>query len=277
MIPGIHVSVNGGLDKALDTLTELGLPCGQIFTSNQQQWKGRTLKEMEIERYSGRSITIISHTSYLINLASTDRRVVKLSVPALEAELERMHLLGIKWCVLHPGAHLGAGEDEGIEKIASMAGKILLNSPADTGILYENTAGQGTTLGYTFTQLARLLELTDMADRTGICFDTCHAFAAGYDLSSERAVRETMNEFNDIVGIDRIKAFHINDSKKECGSHRDRHAVIGEGLIGLEPLRFLASMPEFREIPGISETPGTDSDRAQDIEKAVSSEITSSD
>jgi len=270
MIPGIHVSVNGGLDKALDTLTELGLPCGQIFTSNQQQWKGRTLKEMEIERYSGRSITIISHTSYLINLASTDRRVVKLSVPALEAELERMHLLGIKWCVLHPGAHLGAGEDEGIKKIASMAGKILLNSPADTGILYENTAGQGTTLGYTFTQLARLLELTDMADRTGICFDTCHAFAAGYDLSSERAVRDTMNEFNDIVGIDRIKAFHINDSKKECGSHRDRHAVIGEGLIGLEPLRFLASMPEFREIPGISETPGTDRDRAEDIEKVVS-------
>lgn len=269
MIRGIHVSVRGGLDRALDTLTELGLSCGQIFTSNQQQWKGRILKEREIERYSNRSVTVISHASYLINLASADRRVVKLSETALEAELERMHLLGIKWCVLHPGAHLGAGDENGIEMISSIARKILLNSPADTGILYENTAGQGTTLGYTFEQLAQLLELTDMPERTGICFDTCHAFAAGYDLSSERAVRETMDKFDDTVGDRRIKAFHINDSKKECGSHKDRHAVIGEGLIGLEPLRFLASMPEFKEVPGIAETPGTDAERAQDIEKVV--------
>ena len=232
MIPGIHVSVSGGLDKALDALDELGLPCGQIFTSNQQQWKAHTVTEKEVERYRSKTVTIISHTSYLINLASTNKRVVKLSVPALEAELDRIHTLGIKWCVLHPGAHLGAGEDEGIRKIASMSGKILLNSPADTGILFENTAGQGTTLGYTFRQLAQLLELTGMPDRTGICFDTCHAFAAGYDLSSELAVRETMNQFNDIVGNDRIKAFHINDSKGECGNHKDRHANIGEGLIG---------------------------------------------
>ena len=269
MIPGIHVSVNGGLDKALDTLTELGLSCGQIFTSNQQQWKSRAVTEKEIERYGSRTAAIISHTSYLINLASTNKRVVKLSVPALEAELERIHSLGIKWCVLHPGAHLGAGEDEGIRKISSMVGKILLSSPADTGILYENTAGQGTTLGYTFRQLAQLLEQTSIPDRTGICFDTCHAFAAGYDLSSERAVLETMSEFNDTVGMNRIKAFHINDSKGECGNRKDRHAVLGEGLIGLEPLRFLASMPEFKEIPGISETPGTDSDRAEDIQKIV--------
>ena len=270
MIPGIHVSVNGGLNKALDTLTELGLPCGQIFTSNQQQWKARIVTDNEIERYRSRTVTIISHTSYLINLASTNKRVVKLSVPALEAELERMHILRIKWCVLHPGAHLGAGEDEGISKISSMVRRILLNTPSDTGILFENTAGQGTTLGYTFGQLAQLLELTDVPDRTGICFDTCHAFAAGYDLSSERAVRETMDEFNDTVGIKKIKAFHINDSVKECGSRKDRHACIGEGLIGLESLRFLASMPEFKEIPGISETPGTDSDRARDIEKVIS-------
>lgn len=180
-----------------------------------------------------------------------------------------MHVLGIKWCVLYPGAHLGAGEDAGINKISAMTRKILLNSPPDTGILFENTAGQGTTLGYTFRQLVQLLELTGLADRTGICFDTCHVFAAGFDLSSEQAVRETMDEFDDVVGIKRIKAFHINDSKQECGSYRDRHAVAGEGLIGLEPLRFLASMPEFKEIPGISETPGTDRDRAQDIENVL--------
>ncbi|MEN8209532.1 MAG: deoxyribonuclease IV [Candidatus Fermentibacteria bacterium] len=267
MIPGIHVSVNGGLDKALDTLTELGLHCGQIFTSNQQRWKGRAVKKQEIEKYRSRSSVIISHTSYLINLASTNERVVKLSVPALEAELERMHSLGIKWCVLHPGAHLGAGEDEGIRKISSRVRDILQNSPEGTGILFENTAGQGTTLGYTFEQLARLLELTEMPGKTGICFDTCHAFAAGYDLSSERAVRETMSEFNDTVGTEKILAFHVNDSKGECGSHKDRHASIGEGLIGLEPVRFLASMPEFEKIPGIAETPGTDHDRAQNIHK----------
>lgn len=269
MIPGIHASVAGGLDRALDTLTELGLLCGQIFTSNQRQWKGRAVTAGEIERYIGRSITVISHTSYLINLATTDKRVGLLSAATLETELERMNLLGIKWCVLHPGAHLGAGEENGIKKISSTARKILLNSPENTGILYENTAGQGTTVGYSFEQLAQLLELTDMPEKTGICFDTCHAFAAGYDLSSEGAVLETMDKFDDTVGKDRIKAFHINDSKKECGSHRDRHACSGEGLIGLEPLRFLARMPEFTEIPGIAETPGTDSERAEDIHKVI--------
>lgn len=273
MIPGIHVSVKGGIDRALDTLTELGLSCGQIFTSNQRQWKGHTITEREIERYGSSSITIISHTSYLINLASTDQRIEKHSISALEAELERMHKLGIKWGVLHPGAHLGEGEEKGIESISSRVRKILLNSPADTGILFENTAGQGTVLGNTFKQLAKLIELTDMAERTGICFDTCHAFAAGYDLSSEPAVSETMMSFNETVGTDWIKVFHINDSKGACGSHLDRHASIGEGLIGLKPLEFLVSMPEFEGIPGIAETPGTDEERARDIEKVFNAPI----
>jgi len=183
----------------------------------------------------------------------------------LQAELERMHLLEIKWCVLHPGAHLGSGEDPGIEKISSSVKKILLGAPVDTGILFENTAGQGTTIGSSFSQLGQLLELTGMPERTGICFDTCHAFAAGYDLSSEQAVQGTIRDFDGIVGSGRIKAFHINDSKGECGSHRDRHAVSGEGLLGLEPLRYLASLPEFREIPAIAETPGSDRDRAESI------------
>lgn len=265
MIPGIHVSVRGGLDRALDTLSELNLSCGQIFTSNQRQWKGHHLTEKEIERFGSTSITVISHTSYLINLATTDSRVEKLSITALETELERMHLLRIKWGILHPGSHLGTGDDKGISKISSFVKKILRNSPEDTGILYENTAGQGTTVGHSFCQLAQLLELTGLDDRTGICFDTCHAFAAGYDLSSKKAVSETMMSFNETVGIDRIRVLHLNDSKGACGSHRDRHADIGEGLIGLEPLRSLASMPEFKEIPGIAETPGSDKDRAEGI------------
>ena len=273
MIPGIHVSARGGLDKALDTLSELGLSCGQIFTSNQRQWKGHHLTEKEIERFGSNSITIISHTSYLINLATTDSRVEKLSVTALEAELERMHALGIKWGVLHPGSHLGEGDDKGVKKISSFVRKILRNSPEDTGILYENTAGQGTTIGHSFWQLAQLLELTGMEDRTGICFDTCHAFAAGYDLSSKKAVSKTMMSFNETVGISQIRVFHLNDSKGACGSHRDRHADFGEGLIGLEPLRSLVSMPEFREIPGIAETPGSDKDRAEGIKLIIHERI----
>ncbi len=269
MRAGIHASTRGGLERALDTLSELGLSCGQIFTSSQLQWKARAVTSKEIERFSSRTADVISHTSYLINLASTDERIGKLSKAALEAELERMHLLGIKWCVLHPGSHLGAGEQKGIQSISTRVRKILRDSPPDTGILFENTAGQGTSIGHSFSQLKSLLELTDVPGRTGICFDTCHAFAAGYDLASNQAITETLNEFNDIVGIRNIRAFHINDSKGACGSHRDRHARPGSGLIGLESLRFLASLPELREIPGIAETPGTDMDRAADIKKTV--------
>jgi len=139
-------------------------------------------------------------------------------------------------------------------------------------ILYENTAGQGTTLGYSFEQLARLLELTGIPERTGICFDTCHAFAAGYDLSSIEAVNGAVMEFDKIAGVRSIRAFHLNDSTGECGNHRDRHASPGEGHIGLDPLRYLASLPEFINIPGIAETPGTDRDRAADIKKTVTAD-----
>jgi deoxyribonuclease IV len=265
MKPGIHASVSGGLDRALDTLEGLGLTCGQIFTSNQRQWEGRQIKAGEIDRFSISSLEIVSHASYLINLAAIDERVAGLSISNLKAELERMHMLGISWCVLHPGAHLGSGEDRGIEKISSTVREILLGSPSSTGILFENTAGQGTTVGSSFSQLEKLLELTGVPERTGICFDTCHAFAAGYDLSSEQAAEETMRNFDRVVGSGAIRAFHLNDSKGFCGSHRDRHAVPGEGLIGLEPLRYLASLPEFREIPAIAETPGSDRDRADSI------------
>ncbi len=265
MLPGIHASVNGGLVNALSTLHELGLVSGQIFTSNQKQWKGRPVTQEEEKAFGeDGTLVIVSHASYLINLSSTKSRVPWLSAKALEEELTRMHRLGIRWLVMHPGAHLNAGEEQALEKIASGVRKILTDAPEDTAILFENTAGQGTTLGYSFEQLDKLLRFTDMPDRTGICFDTCHAFAAGYDLSSNDAVSRTMQEFDEVVGLEKIKAFHINDSKKELGSRLDRHAKIGEGFIGLEPFRFLASMEIFNNIPGITETPGSDSDRAKD-------------
>ncbi|MBN2586206.1 MAG: deoxyribonuclease IV [Candidatus Fermentibacteraceae bacterium] len=256
--------MSGGLDRALDSLKELDLGCGQIFTSNQRRWAGRHVTDVEIERYSRRTIPVLSHASYLINLASSSPGVSRRSFIALEEELLRMHSLGISWTVLHPGAHLGAGEEAALLSISTAVREVLKNSHPSTGILFENTAGQGTTVGFSFRQISMLLERTAMPERTGVCFDTCHAHAAGYDLSSAGAADDVMAEFDAVTGIGRIRAFHMNDCLGDCGSHRDRHARIGDGLIGTAPLLHLASLEEFRDVPGIVETPGSDSDRAAD-------------
>lgn len=265
MLAGIHASVSGGLNNALDTLNDFNLQCGQIFTTNQRQWKGRDVRPEEAERYNTARPPVISHTSYLINLASTGERVRSDSQRALEEELVRMDRLKIRWTVLHPGAHLGSGVQLGIERIASAVRRVLQNGPSGTGILLENTAGQGTSIGRSFEELRAILDSAGMPRRTGVCFDTCHAFAAGYDLSSRDGVLDTISRVQDVLGIERVKAFHINDSKKECGSLSDRHARIGEGLIGRESLAYLASIETFRNTLGIAETPGTDEDRAHDI------------
>ena len=265
MLAGIHASVSGGLNNALDTLEDFRLQCGQIFTTNQRQWKGRGVRPEEAERYKAHRPEVISHTSYLINLASTGDRVRSDSRRALDEELKRMDRLNIRWTVLHPGAHLGSGERLGMKRIASAVRRALQNGPASTGILLENTAGQGTSVGRSFEQLAEILDSIGMPRRTGVCFDTCHAFAAGYDLSSRTGVLDTLSLMRDVLGIERLKAFHINDSKKECGSLSDRHARIGEGFIGRDSLACLASIEAFRNTPGIAETPGTDEDRARDI------------
>lgn len=267
MIPGIHASVRGGLAHALDTIRESGLGCGQIFTTSQRRWLGRAVTEEEAKVFGESSIPMVSHASYLINLASTRSQVRKRSIDALREELDRINRLKMKWTVIHPGAHLGSGETHGIGIISSLVRRILSDSPSTTGVLFENTSGQGTTLGRSFEQLTMLLELTGMPERTGVCFDTCHAFAAGYDLSSSAAVDDTMEAFDRTAGIGCIRAFHMNDSLTPRGSRRDRHAGIGSGLIGLEPLRYMASLKAFSSVPGIVETPGSDEDRAADALK----------
>lgn len=215
---------------------------------------------------------MVSHASYLINLASTRGQVRKKSIQALREELERVNRLKMKWTVIHPGAHLGSGETEGIRMISTLVRSVLSDSPPATGVLFENTSGQGTTLGRSFEQLSTLLELTGMPDRSGVCFDTCHAFAAGYDLASGTAVDDTMEAFDRTAGTGCIRAFHMNDSLTPRGSRRDRHAGIGTGLIGLEPLRYMASLEAFRSVPGIVETPGSDEDRASDAMKLAAVE-----
>lgn len=271
MIPGIHASAGGGPSAALETLTRLELPAGQVFTSNQQQWKGRTVPEADKGLFSAPGTpAVISHASYLINLASTRPDVALKSVTALQEELQRMEMLGIRWLVMHPGAHLGEGIDEGLGKVAGGVAALLERTPGETGILFENTAGQGTTLGESFQQLRRLLDMVAIPGRTGVCFDTCHGFAAGYDLSSEEAVSRTVEEMDSQLGLERVLAFHMNDSLTPLGSRRDRHAGIGEGMMGLGPLRFLAGLESFSGVPAICETPGSDDDRAADIRLLVS-------
>ncbi|MBD3278286.1 MAG: deoxyribonuclease IV [Candidatus Aegiribacteria sp.] len=265
MLAGIHASVSGGLNNALYTLESFQLQCGQIFTTNQRQWKGRAIRPEEAERYRTPRPKVISHTSYLINLASSRERVRSDSRMALEEELIRMDQLKIRWTVLHPGAHTGSGVILGIKRIASAVRRALRDGPAGTGILLENTAGQGTSIGSSFEQLREILDCIGLPRRTGVCLDTCHAFAAGYYLSSVEGVLDTVSRFQDVLGIEKLKAIHMNDSKKERGSFSDRHARIGEGLIGRESLAFLASMDVFGNTPGIAETPGTDEDRARDI------------
>jgi deoxyribonuclease IV len=266
MIPGIHTSVGGGPCAALETLARLALPAGQVFTSNQQQWKGRTVPDREHGTFSAPGgPLVIAHASYLINLASTRPDVAQKSITALLEELLRMQTLGIRWLVMHPGAHLGAGPEAGLEMVAAGVAAVLEKVPGDSGILFENTAGQGTTLGESFQGLKRLLDLTGLPRRTGVCLDTCHAFVAGYDLSSPGAVMATMDEADRHLGLDRVLAFHMNDSLTPPGSRRDRHARLGQGMIGLAPLRALAELEVFQDIPAVCEAPGTDDDRAEDI------------
>jgi len=264
MLKGIHVSVAGGLQKALDTMKRESLECGQIFTSNQRRWKGRRVTEEEKSSFGRRSRPVISHASYLINLASRDPGVAARSEKGLMDELGRMKDLGIRWTVLHPGAHMGAGHSEGLRTVGRAVARILDSCGGDQGILFENTAGQGTMLGHSLDQLARLLELTGRRKRTGICFDSCHAFAAGYRLSTEDGMQRMIHEISTTFPPGAIGAFHLNDCLGSCGSHLDRHASPGRGLIGLEPLKVLAR--QFPGIPGIVETPGSDRDRARDAE-----------
>jgi len=271
MIAGIHASTTGGLACVPGTLGRLGLPCGQIFTSNQQQWKGRVPADTERGLFSSPdSPLVIAHGSYLMNLASTRPEVTAKSSIALLEELERMAVLGIRILVMHPGAHLGAGADEGLEKVAAGVSGVLAKVPGDSAILFENTASQGTALGGRFEELRRLLDLVGNPARTGVCLDTCHAFAAGYDLSTPEVALAVMDEADRVLGLDRVRAFHVNDSLSKLGSRRDRHARVGDGRIGLGPLRAIAAMDVFRDVPAVCETPGTDDDRAEDIRRVLS-------
>ena len=271
MISGIHVSTAGGLHKAPVKLKELGLTAGQIFTANQRRWKNREISSLATSEFLefSQDLKIVSHASYLINFASANPEVVQKSHIALLEELNRCKVLGIKYLVMHPGAHQKAGLEKGIEMISSALRQLLPEVSGGPLLLLENTAGAGTTIGTTFEELAAIRDSSEIPELIGYCIDTAHAHGAGYRITDTETVSVFVDRLESTLGCKNIKAFHMNDSKVECDSRRDRHEHFGDGTIGLDGLRSLFNVPEFAHTPGIAETPGNDDDRAADIGKLV--------
>ncbi|NOY68714.1 MAG: deoxyribonuclease IV [Deltaproteobacteria bacterium] len=258
---GAHFSIAGGIWKAVYAAASYGCNALQIFTKNASTWKEKTISDKESStflkamRKTGVAYAA-THASYLINLAGPDRKKSAKSVTALENELIRCDAIGIADLVLHPGSHMGDGEKAGIARIASNINQVFARMPKiKARILLETTAGQGTSLGHTFPQITAIIDMIEDKDRIGVCLDTCHVFAAGYDMRTEAACEKTMEKFDSIIGLSRLHLIHLNDSKKGCGSHVDRHEHIGEGEIGIEGFRYLMTNPGLSSIPKILETP----------------------
>jgi deoxyribonuclease-4 len=257
---GAHMSVAGGLPCAIARARTHRCETLQIFTKNASQWRARPLPAEEIAAFARAAAEtgiqpIVSHASYLINIATTNPALRAQSISALGEEVDRAEALGLLGVVLHPGSRMTAAEDEAIALVVSALMQVLGERPGKkTMILLEHTAGQGTAMGASFEHIAALLDGVQDKARLGVCLDTCHLFASGYDLGSEEGYRDTFDRFGDLIGFDRLKVFHLNDSKKPCRSRVDRHEHIGKGCIGLEPFRRLLNDPRFDHLPMIIET-----------------------
>jgi deoxyribonuclease-4 len=258
---GAHLSISGGLHNAVLEATSLGCTALQIFTKNATQWRERVPGAAEIAQFRAALAAspvraVVVHAGYLLNLAAGDEGLRNRSIDALTAEVERCHSLGIPAVILHPGSHGGDGDDVGLDRVAGALREVTERTPgAAVRILLENTAGQGHALGHAMAHLARLLAEGGPPERLGVCFDTCHAFAAGYDLRSAEAARATLDELDRAVGLANLHAMHLNDAKKGLGSRVDRHEHIGRGTIGLEGFRYLMRDARLDAIPKILETP----------------------
>ena len=267
---GAHESVAGGLYKAFERIDSVGGEALQIFTRNQRQWRPKPLDEQErdqfIEAWAAHpGMLVASHASYLINLATDKEELLGKSVNALALEFERCHQLGVPYVVLHPGSHGGDGVEAGLERFTAGMDRAFESGFEDVMLLVETTAGQGTGLGASFEELAFIRERTRFPKRVGVCVDTCHIFAAGYDIRTPESYRETIAELEATIGLPQVKLFHLNDSKKELGSRVDRHEHIGRGKIGLEGFRCLVNDSRFARLPMTLETPKGD-DLAEDRE-----------
>jgi deoxyribonuclease IV len=255
------MSVAGGLPRAVERAVVHRCDALQIFTKNANQWRGRTLPPDEIREFrarvkAARLDPVVSHASYLINLATTDPALRRQSLDAMGDEIDRAEALGLLGVVLHPGCYTAGNEADGLALIADGLLELLrARRRGKTMVLLEHTAGQGTALGATFEQLASIMAKMNDHRRVGVCLDTCHLLASGYDLCSPEGYASTFKQFGRLVGFERLKAFHLNDSKKPLGSRVDRHEHIGHGCLGLEPFRRIVNDRRFRGLPMLLETP----------------------
>ncbi len=280
---GAHMSIAGGYYKAVEAAARVGCDCvqlftaapqqwpvqaskttfqsGQLFTKNNNQWRAKPITGDEADRFQTalRELKIthpLSHSSYLINLAAPDDELWTKSIDAFVIELQRAEQLGIPYVVVHPGSYTTSSEERGLKRVAAALDEVHTQTRGlSARCLLENTAGQGSNLGWQFEQLAAIIDLTADPDCLGVCFDTCHAFAAGYSMHTPKEFKATMRRFNQTIGLNRLVAFHLNDSNREFGSRVDRHEHIGQGRLGLEPFRHLLNDRRFRHTPMYLETP----------------------
>lgn len=267
---GAHMSIAGGVETALKRGISIGCNAVQLFTKNNNRWTGKPIGGPEAERFhtlAGEFAPgfLVSHAAYLINLCSPKTDVLEKSIPAFRDELERAELLDLVGVVFHPGSHLGEGEEWGIDRIAQSLDQVHSETRGLRALsILENTAGQGSNLGYTLEQLAAIRERVANPERIGVCFDTCHAFTAGYPIHTRKGYLETVRRLDKILGLACLKVIHLNDSKKEFGSRRDRHEHIGQGEIGEDAFGFFVNERRFRKIPMILETPKSE-DMHEDV------------
>ena len=268
---GAHMSIAGGFDKALERGEKIDCHTIQIFTKNNNQWKEKEITDEELHRFHSlhnkfQIASVVAHDSYLINLASPDPDLHRKSMESFFHEMERCEKLKIPYIVFHPGAHTGSGEKAGLKKIAQGINLLLKRGKGfKVSLLLETTAGQGTNLGYKFEHLAEVIKMVRQKKSVGVCVDTCHIFAAGYDITSLKGYKKTFETFDKLIGIEKLKVIHLNDSKKELASRVDRHEHIGKGFLGQKPFRFLVNDKRFVNVPKILETP-KGPDLKEDIE-----------
>ncbi len=258
---GAHMSIAGGVDRAVARAAAVGCTALQIFTKNSNQWAARPLPDDEVSRFKdavrdARIDAVVAHDSYLINLCSPDDSLWRRSIEACAEELERCALLGVPWLVVHPGGHMGQGVEFGVRRMAEAIDLVHERVAADTaGIAIETTAGQGTVIGHTFEQIAAIIARAGDPGRIGVCLDTCHVFAAGYDLRTQTGYDETFRRFDGEIGFGRLRALHVNDSKKDLGCRVDRHEQIGRGFLGTGAFRLLMNDARLADRPFLLETP----------------------
>jgi deoxyribonuclease-4 len=275
---GVHVSIAGSIDLAVDRAVDNGCTTFQIFTRNPRRWKYIPLSQEQIQLFKEKLSKvdikpIVAHMPYLSNLASPNNDIYVKSKKSLKIEIDRCSTLNIPFLVTHLGSHLGKGKEEGIKRVTAAINESLEEIEGKEILLLENTSGTQNSIGGTFQDIQRILEQVTVPDRTAICFDICHAFAAGYDLRSEETVESTMNEFDRLIGLKRLKVIHANDSKGDLGSHIDRHEHIGLGKIGRRGFKAIISYNNFKYLPYVLETPvnskRSDKDNLEEMKRII--------